>query len=184
MKLKRSIFLSLFFLSVLFFLTSCEDWESGSQVNFNTSGGEFSGNLDEVTVSGTYFGTLGGGRAVSDPFAGTITSLELSQNGTGLVVVDNQGSTYSGSVGDILREEVVRRNLESGSVIASWSVNWIGFDAVAIEDVFFTGTIQLIFSPTDGDSNTTFELSGTWNEEFAGRIRINTVAAEATGPEI
>lgn len=165
-------------------LTSCDDWSSGSQANFNSSLVDVSGQLEGVTISETYNGTLSGGRAVSDPYFGTITALTLTQNGNTLSVRDNQGSNYTGTVGEMLPDTVATSELKDGTVIANWSVSWSGRDNVALENVTFTGNVQLVFTADRQNSNTRFVLSGTWNEQWNGRMRVNTVAAQAPGPTL
>ena len=80
----------------LAFTVGC-DWSAGgTDDGFNTSQGAGV----NINFSGVYDGALGGGRAVSQTSgAGAIWRLVISQGGNRVDVTDNQGSTYSGTVG-------------------------------------------------------------------------------------
>jgi len=172
-------------LSALFLLTSCDDWESGSQSNFNSSAGDLEELLGELSVDGTYNGTLTGGLAVSNPLQGTTTTLFIEQSGNSLTVTDNQGqSTYTGSVSEVLIEDIDPVFITTGQTLATFTVDWTGSDLVSFgDDIVFTGTIELIYE--EGRiPNTILELSGTWVGTFFLNSTISVVGAEADGPDI
>lgn len=171
-------------LAALFLLTSCDNWESGSQANFNSSSGDLEELLGELTVSGTYAGTLTGGLAVSNPLSGTTTTLFIEQTGNALTVTDNQGqSTYTGSVSEVFIEDVDPVFITTGQTLATFTVDWSGLDEVIPDEIVFTGTIELIYE--EGRlPNTFLQLSGTWVGTFFINSTISIVGAEADGPEL
>lgn len=145
-------------LAAVFFLTGC-DWDSGSQANFNTSGGSSS-----VNISGVYRGTQGS-RAVQNTSNGNITFLTIQQSGNRVTVTDNQGSTYEGSIGAPLFASAVNNGIIlPGAVASTYQISFTGKDGVAARDVEFNGVITIV-TVTDviGEDVTGSSSSGTDN---------------------
>lgn len=122
-------------------LLGCEWTTGGSDEGFNTSRGAGI----NVNFSGVYQGMLGGGRAVSQTSAGAITRLVISQGGNTVEVVDNQGSTYHGSVGSPGAVATASGGAyPAGAELVQAQITWSGKDEVAQRDVEFVGVIHVI----------------------------------------
>lgn len=153
---------------------SC-DWSSGSgDNNFNTANGSSVSN-----ISGVYQGRLGGGRAVSNPTRGNITSLTVQQSGNRVEVVDNQGSSYTGSVGaPLLLTGGDSEQIPSGASLATYQISFSGKDGVAALDVDFTGVITLV-----AVSNINSDTRTISDDSTSSSTTTNTFTATNTVPE-
>lgn len=186
----------------LLFLSAC-DWSSGSQDNFNTSGGS-----TNVNVSGFYRGAHSGGRAVARTSGGSITSMTIQQSGNRVDVYDNQGSVYEGTLGTPLLSST-SGSIQPGQEVSSFQISFSGKDNVAGRDINFTGTLTIVAvteiqaneserdtstsSPSGSTttsslstseyeldaSNNQLQLRGTWSE--VGGI---TSTVNAVGPPV
>lgn len=146
-------------------LVGC-DWSTGGGTNaFNTSQGAGI----NINFSGFYRGELDGGRAVQDTSSGNIVSFNIAQVGNSLTVVDNQGSTYNGSVGSPgLVSEPVGGVFPAGAELVQSQVNWSGKDGVSARDIDFVGTIHVVSVidivqdiESSSDSSTSTDSSST-----------------------
>lgn len=165
-----SIFMASAITASLLF-TAC-DWSSGSQENFNTS------NQSAFTnVSGFYRGLLGGGRVVGNTSAGNIVSLNIQQSGNRVEVLDNQGSTYVGSVGSPVLTALQGQEIPAGATVSTYQISFSGKDGVSARDIEFTGTITLVAvtdikandSTSDRDRvNGTEQTTGETTNEVSG----------------
>jgi len=124
-------------LAALLMMTAC-DWSSGSQENFNLSGGS-----SNINVSGFYEGNTTGGRVVANTSNGNIVSIVIQQSGNRVEVTDNQGSTYSGSLGSPLNT-LSGGTATSGTVVSSFQISFSGKDGVAAKDINFTGVLTIV----------------------------------------
>ncbi len=162
-------------------LTSC-DWSSGSQSNFNTSGGS-----SITNISGFYEGILGG-LAVQGNSRGNITGLSIQQSGNRVQVTDNQGSTYSGSVGSPASVAIPNNTtIVDGALLAAYQINFQGRDGVAARDIQFTGTINLVaVNDIVGDASTVTNtrdnsiISETSDETTSTIVTTNEVGTVTT----
>jgi len=126
--------------SVILALTGC-DWSSGGGTNsFNTSQGAGV----SLNFSGVYRGELSGGKVVEKTSGGNIQALTISQTGNRLTVVDNQGSTYTGSVGAPGLLALPDGTIPAGAEFAQSQVNFSGKDGVSARDIEFVGIIHAI----------------------------------------
>lgn len=138
--------------------TGC-DFTSGGD-GFNTSRGRA-----DVNFSGTYNGSLSGGRAVERTSGGPITRLVISQQGDALEVLDNNGSRYQGRIGGVsvvttpdtqaatFEQAEESTTIEAGTIsagtqLAQAQVSWQGNDNVAAMTIEFAGNISAV-SVTD-----------------------------------
>lgn len=182
MEIPRMNFVSTTRLAVLamagtLMFTSC-DWESGTKANSSNSG-----KVGEFNLTNVYRGILDGSmRAVSNPSRGRITSLNLMQSGKSVEIFDNQGSRYSGFVGNGVTQATNTTPPQSGSgtddddggdsntnaissgrSITTYPLGFSGFDRVANKNVEFSGVIEVVTQSefiagvvtSDGDGNTT-----------------------------
>lgn len=126
--------------AALALLVGC-DYSSGSgDNNFNTRGLASLSN-----ISGLYRGVLDNGRVVANTSAGNITSFTIQQSGNRVEVIDNQGSTYVGSVGNpALVLGPNQEAISEGASVSSYQISFSGKDNVANRDVEFTGVITLV----------------------------------------
>ncbi len=150
---------SLGLLCLIPFLSGC-DWSSGSQDNFNTSGGS-----SVVNISGFYEGTLGG-RAVANTSNGNINSFTIQQSGNRIEVVDNQGSRYTGSIGtprSLIPPGAT--TIPDGALAAVYQVSFTGKDNVAARDIEFSGVINVVaISDIVSSSNTSSNTNTTQDD--------------------
>jgi hypothetical protein len=122
--------------------TSGCDWSSGGGVNsFNTSqGAGFN-----LNFSGFYRGELSGGRAVEATSGGTITSFTVNHVGNSLTVVDNNGSTYQGTVGSPgVVSDPINGVYPAGAELVQSQVSWKGRDIASGQQVEFVGIIHVV----------------------------------------
>lgn len=154
----------------LLVLTAC-DWSSGGDTGFNTSRGAGV----NVNFSGVYSGT-GGGRAVSQTSAGNITTLTISQGGNRVDVRDNQGSSYSGSVGSPgAVSDGADGTYPAGAEIAQAQINFSGHDNVSGKNISFAGVIHVV-SVTDIQGSTSSDSSSdnyTYTENTVTEVGVN-----------
>lgn len=160
-RLERRILTALAMAATLL-ITAC-DWDSGSQENFNTSGGSAN-----VNVSGFYQGVQGA-PVVARTSNGAIANLVIQQSGNRVMVTDSRGSTYEGTLG---APNVLAGNstVPAGATVASYQIGFSGKDEVAAREIEFTGVLTIvsvtnIFADTDTRSVST-ETTVNVNSEF------------------
>lgn len=138
MRLKTLAFAAVLLTGAVVFW-GCE-WSSGDS-DFNTSKGAGAA----INISGVYNGTQSG-KAVSSTSNGTITYFNLTQSGNRIDVVDNQGSSYSGSVGTPILASLPSSStvVPAGWLAAQYQVSWTGKDVVAAVDIQFSGVIDVV----------------------------------------
>ncbi|WFB35140.1 hypothetical protein P3T73_13320 [Kiritimatiellota bacterium B12222] len=171
-RLYRSI-LPVATLAGIFMLTAC-DWSSGSQENFNTSGGSSS-----VNISGFYSGNVNGGRAVAQTSNGNITSFTIQQSGNRVDVIDNQGSTYVGSIGaPLFAGNLSSGTVQSGATVSTYQISWSGKDGVAARNINFTGVLTLVAVT---DINAVTSTSTSTKDSDSGTDSVIPPAAPDTG---
>lgn len=136
--------------AALYLTTGC-DWSSqGSSLNTSQGAGV------NVNFSGVYNGTFGGGKAVKNTSAGSITRLVLHQAGNNVKVTDNQGSTYEGSIGSpgAIGTPTAAGTYPAGAELVQSQISFSGKDDVSQKDVEFVGVIHAV-AVTDLQGNTT-----------------------------
>ena len=116
----------------------CE-WTTSTD-SFNTSKGAGI----SINFSGVYYGNLSGGRAVAGTSGGTISRLVLQHAGNSVKVVDNNGSTYEGSIGSpgVIAPPSSSGVYPAGAQLAQAQVNFSGHDNAANRNVNFAGIIH------------------------------------------
>lgn len=128
--------MSLTALAATVFVVAC-DWESGSQVNYNSR-------VNNVSISGFYEGQLPGGRAVSNTSNGTILNFAIQQSGNSITVRDNQGSRYKGTItAPDVRSDLSSDSLLTGMVVVAYQIGFSGKDNVAAREIEFSGNLIL-----------------------------------------
>jgi len=138
MKCLSRLFVTVVSLAGVFAFTAC-DWSSGSQENFNTSGG-----ASVVNVSAFYQG-LNGSRMVARTSRGNIVSMTIQQSGNRVDVVDNQGSTYTGTIGSpLFSGDLENGTISAGTSAATYQISFSGRDDVAGKDINFTGILTFV----------------------------------------
>ena len=192
-------FFALLFTSLLLVLSSC-DWlndEDSESAAFTVSSpgiisdpilsnaSEF---FNELDVSGTYDGTLTDG-VTEDAVGDDKSSLDIGVNGSSVIVADDLGigNGYTGVIGFIAYELGENTDpVESGTVLATWQINFSGVDNSTGLTVEFAGTISLVSTGVKnvadgGTISTILRLQGTWVE-----VGGNTTDAAATrvGPDL
>jgi len=147
------------------------DWSSGGGTNaFNTSQGAGV----SLNFSGVYRGELNGGRAVEKTSGGNIQTLTISMVGNSVTVVDNQGSTYRGSVGAPGLLALPDGTIPAGAEFVQSQISFSGKDGVSARDIEFVGilhavsvrdiqgkTTEKIESSGSGSGSTNFNNSGS-----------------------
>lgn len=138
----------------------CEWSGGGGSDSFNSSQGAGV----NVNYTGVYDGNLGGGRAVSPTSAGNITRLTITQSGNTLQVRDNQGSTYSGTVGSpgAVSEPTADGTFPPGATVVESQISFSGKDGVSAKDIEFVGVVHLV-SVVDIKGSTTVKGNGSTN---------------------
>jgi hypothetical protein len=125
--------------------------------DWTTGGSGYGSGQANVNFSGTYRGNMSGGRAVERTTGGNIVRLVVSQQGSALEVLDNNGSVYRGRIGSVAVVSVPDRTADSfsdsnveantfgaGTQLAQAQVSWSGQDNVAAKEVQFVGTIHAV----------------------------------------
>ncbi len=141
--------------------TGC-DWSSGGGTNsFNTSQGAGV----NLNFSGVYRGELSGGKAVDKTSNGSILTLTISQVGNSVTVVDNQGSTYRGTVGSPGLAALPDGTIPPGAEFLQSQISFSGKDGVSARDIEFVGIIHAV-SVTDIQGKTTTKTSGSGSTNF------------------
>lgn len=174
-RISRSIAAAAILVGIL--ISSACDWSSGSQDNFNTSGGSAN-----VNVSGFYRG-LNGGRIVANTSNGNIVSFTIQQSGNRVDVTDNQGSTYTGNIGaPLVSDDLSDGSIATGAVVASYQISFSGKDGVASRDINFNGVLTIV-SVTDiqgrsGSSNST--LTSNSSTSTTGATPVNNSDGSTT----
>lgn len=132
------------------------DWTTNTE-SFNTSKGA---GVD-LNFSGVYYGKLAGGRAVANTSGAPITRLVLQQSGNAVRVLDNNGSTYEGSVGAPgLIAEPGPLGYPAGAVLAQAQINFSGVDVIAGKKVNFAGVIHAVaVEHIEGETETSTDSS-------------------------
>jgi hypothetical protein len=196
--MKRALFLSLAAASLVAvaLITGCENGWTTNDSGFNSSEGAGA----TINFSGYYQG-MNGGRAVATTSSGNIMTLTIQQGGNTVEVVDNQGSTYRGTIGS---PGAVSPSSESGystgAQLAQAQINFSGHDNVSGKDISFAGVIHAVSisdittedssdeltdetttSIKDGTNtvSTTTKVFGTLNSEFY-RVVTETVTTTPT----
>jgi len=127
--------------------TGC-DWSSGGDdASFNTSG-----ESNRINVSGIY-GDPDGDRIVSRSSGAAIRTLTIQQSGNRLEIVDNHGSTYTGSLGT---PNLQQDSSPAGQNSINNQASFTGHDKAANKEVNFTGVFVAVGSG--------FRLRGSWIE--------------------
>jgi hypothetical protein len=117
------------------------DWSSGGGTNsFNTSQGAGV----NINFSGVYRGELSGGKVVDKTSGGNIQALTISQTGNRLTIVDNQGSTYTGTVGSPGLLALPDGTIPAGADFVQSQVSFSGKDGVSARDIEFVGIIHAV----------------------------------------
>ena len=123
----------------LVFLLGCE-WTTNTD-SFNTSQGAGA----NINFSGVYFGKLAGGRAVSGTSGAPISRLVLQHAGSAVKVLDNNGSTYEGSIGSPgVIAPASGGVYPVGATLAQGQINFSGVDIIAGKKVNFAGVIHAV----------------------------------------
>lgn len=153
-----------FIAGMIILLNAGCDWSSGGGTDsFNTSQGAGV----NINFSGVYRGELSGGKAVDKTSAGNIQTFTISQTGNRLTVVDNQGSSYSGSVGSPgLVAAPVAGSFPAGAELVQGQVNFSGHDNVSAREIEFVGIIHVV-SVTDIQGKTTSKTSSSGTTNFS-----------------
>jgi hypothetical protein len=162
---------------ILVLSTSGCDWSSsGSSGSFNTSQGAGI----NVNFSGFYRGELSGGKAVERTANGNILTFTISQVGNRITVTDNQGSTYSGSVGSPgLVAQPSGGVYPPGAELVQGQISFSGKDEVAARDIEFAGIIRIV-TVTDVQGKTTTRASGS--SSSSGSTNFNNQGSSSTTP--
>jgi len=123
----------------LVFLLGCE-WTTNTD-SFNTSQGAGA----NINFSGVYYGHLGGGRAVSSTSGGSINRLVIMNSGNAIQVTDNQGSTYTGTIGSpgVIAAQS-SGTYPAGALLSQAQISFSGHDNVAAKNVRFVGIIHAV----------------------------------------
>lgn len=175
-------------------LVGC-DWTSNG-TDYNTSRGAGA----NVNWTGTYFGQLSGGRAVSSTSGGPITRLVIFNSANALEITDNNGSKYTGKIGapgvvanPVVNTETGEYIYPAGAQIVQSQVTFTGKDEIAAKDIEFVGVIHVVTvddvtGTTTEDTTTSTESSGTNNtqtiiiEEPAGDGTTNIITIVKPDP--
>lgn len=165
-------------LAGMLLFTAC-DWSSGSQENFNTSGGSAN-----VNISGFYRGA-NGGRMVANTSNGNINSMTIQQSGNTVQIVDNQGSTYKGTIGaPLVSDDLTDGSIAPGAIAATYQISFSGKDGVAARDINFTGVLTILtvtdIVAIDRSSSSDQTRSSATNSVFAPTDPLDTGTGTST----
>lgn len=156
------------------------DWSSGGGTNsFNTSQGAGV----SLNFSGVYRGELSGGKAVEKTSGGNIQTLTISMVGNSVTVVDNQGSTYRGSVGAPGLLASPDGTIPAGAEFVQSQISFSGKDGVSARDIEFVGILHAV-SVRDIQGKTTEKVdtssSGSGSTNFNNSGSSGTTGSETT----
>ena len=159
---------------VILSTTGC-DWSSGGGTNsFNTSQGAGV----NINFSGVYRGELSGGKVVDKTSGGNIQALTISQTGNRLTIVDNQGSTYTGTVGSPGLLALPDGTIPAGADFVQSQVSFSGKDGVSARDIEFVGIIHAV-SVRDIQGKTTEKVDVS--SSGSGSTNFNNSGSSTTG---
>jgi hypothetical protein len=156
------------------------DWSSGGGTNsFNTSQGAGV----SLNFSGVYRGELSGGKAVEKTSGGNIQTLTISMVGNSVTVVDNQGSTYRGTVGSPGLLALPDGTIPAGADFVQSQISFSGKDGVSARDIEFVGIVHAV-SVRDIQGKTTEKVdtssSGSGSTNFNNSGSSSTTQSQST----
>ncbi|MBU0679070.1 MAG: hypothetical protein KJ626_13250 [Verrucomicrobia bacterium] len=177
--MKKSVLLGIgaVLASIAVFMVGCE-WSTNTN-DLNTSQGAGI----NINFSGVYHGELGGGKAVSPTSGGNIVRLVIVQSGNRIEVTDNQGSTYTGSVGapGVLVAPGAT-DISTGAELAQTQINFSGQDNVSQKEISFVGIFHLVAVSDISSSSTSSGGESTTTREYTDGTNTVTEIVITDGP--
>ena len=157
-------------------MSGCEWGSSGSDGSFNTSQGAGA----QLNFSGVYSGTMSGGKLVASKGGAPVKSLVIHQAGNSIEVTDNNGSTYSGSVGapGAVGNASASGTFSTGAELAQAQVTFSGNDnSAGGREINFVGVIHAVaVKDIQGQTTSESDTSSSSSSDGGTKTTTTTIA--------